>query len=324
MKFVIEANNIIVNDEKRRLLNDDVSTDNHYEEEGTVTTVVKRDNNEIIAPILTFPSSLSSSSTIAKFFTFAAAFVLVVVSMLVMTTMIAFKTNANIASDNVHPTTTTISSTSVGIIENNNSNNNIKIDKESSLVYSSSSSPSLSLTTTEGTSASLIYDYDVGYDCYSDPNHCAHTKCTGFFCPAICNYCGYKPVIPVCPESGYGVYYPDGGSQTPGTIWYGLDFNIESYKRFHTKFDDDTDAVWQDCAKSCNDDYKCRTFSVHIEGNLFHPYKAAWVGDCYLHKDWLCNKGTRYHPNPVHPKRTVSGVCRPEMIGNDGKTPVCS
>ena len=57
-------------------------------------------------------------------------------------------------------------------------------------------------------------------------------------------------------------------------------------------------SCWRRCAEKCNNEKRCRTFSAHEQS-----------GHCYLHSDWLCEKGWRFKTgNPD----VVSGVCRPE------------
>merc|ERR1712176_1727841 len=73
------------------------------------------------------------------------------------------------------------------------------------------------------------------------------------------------------------------------------------------------------CAKSCNDDSKCRTYTVHISVNHHPigpgPYHMEFEGQCYLHDSWLTNHGSNYDSNSVGRHDIYSAVCRPENSG---------
>merc|ERR1711920_672785 len=95
------------------------------------------------------------------------------------------------------------------------------------------------------------------------------------------------------------------------------------------------DAVF-DCAKRCNADSKCRTYTMHKGDGSDLPgapgpaddqdalssapgsadganFLAPWAADgsCFLHNHWRDHHGTRYHKNAVG-KDIFSAVCRPE------------
>merc|ERR1712232_202039 len=72
------------------------------------------------------------------------------------------------------------------------------------------------------------------------------------------------------------------------------------------------------CAKSCNDDSKCRTYTVHTY--LCHqpigPSKPmGYCGTCYLHDSWLSNHGSNYDSGSVGRHDIYSAACRPENSG---------
>jgi len=129
---------------------------------------------------------------------------------------------------------------------------------------------------------------------------------------------------PMCPTAG-SPSVSGGSTQTPGVVFYGLDFSTDSYKSNripdeppnppHTYLSE-SDQVWQACASACNTLHEmCRTFTVHI---LTNP-NGEFFGFCYYHRHWLDNHGNQYVVNSVGDRNIVSGVCRPEDKWNGYK-----
>ena len=124
---------------------------------------------------------------------------------------------------------------------------------------------------------------------------------------------------PMCPTVG-SPSTTGGSTQTPGVVFYGLDFSIDSYKslRIHPGLPD-SDHVWQHCASACNTQHDdCRTFTAHIYTGLIDNTKY-YMGECYFHRHWLDNHGNRYVVNSIGDRTIVSGVCRPEDKWNGYK-----
>ena len=116
-----------------------------------------------------------------------------------------------------------------------------------------------------------------------------------------------EDTVSVCPTSGsITVFTVKELPVTPGVIYSNLDFSTKSYNQHHFKFDGR--APWRRCAERCNNDKRCRTFSVHLlTGN---------AGNCYLHSDWVCNGGSKYETGD---HMIFSGVCRPEAGWNNAE-----
>jgi len=125
----------------------------------------------------------------------------------------------------------------------------------------------------------------------------------------------------LCPTTGSPLEYSNGGStQTPGNVYFGLDFHVDSYfgrsphnpyifgwyQKYYTKWDQ----VWQDCASQCNndDDDFCRSFTVHV----YKHGPNEWWGECYFHDVWLTCGGTDIVKKSINKRSIVSGVCTPE------------
>jgi len=122
----------------------------------------------------------------------------------------------------------------------------------------------------------------------------------------------------MCPTTGSPSEYSNGGStQTPGVVYYGLDFSISAYTKARfppllcfgiPSYVSEWKKVWQFCAGRCNHSPSCRTFTVHVKkaGN------KKWYGDCFYHDHWLDNHGSNFEKKSLNKRYIVSGVCRPE------------
>jgi len=118
-----------------------------------------------------------------------------------------------------------------------------------------------------------------------------------------------------CRTTGSTIPY-NGGYQTFGEPLFNLDFQANSYanrswkdKRSFSRYDKSAfDEAWQGCAKQCNYENKCHTYTVHILRKNSYELRT----DCYLHDsykstynldkvEWAPIGNTPWH---------VSGVCR--------------
>ena len=131
---------------------------------------------------------------------------------------------------------------------------------------------------------------------------------------------GDVPAMGGCPTSGTSpTVFTKNMPVTPDMIYSHLSFSERSYdkhflpipnKYCSVSLDDyGINCFWRICAEKCNRDPKCRTFTAYQD--LKHQVM------CYLHRDWLCNKGWRYEViTSARPRNEgqyhVSGVCRPE------------
>jgi len=119
-----------------------------------------------------------------------------------------------------------------------------------------------------------------------------------------------------CPESGGGTYYTEFSASVqpqPFVTYRGLDFAQKSYRTYCDGGEDcgypdpfpshasREGAVWE-CAKFCNDDAKCRTYTVHT-----HRFLTGYRYECYLHEQWLCDTVTDSIGHDI-----FSAVCRAE------------
>jgi len=131
---------------------------------------------------------------------------------------------------------------------------------------------------------------------------------------------------PMCPTTGSPHPHNDGSTQTPGVVYYGLDFSTRSYRN-SLIYDKDNKGkrtyfteqggVWQGCALECNADTACRTFTVHVKEAT--DFYNKWYGRCYFHEHWLDNHGSDFVKNSLKKRSIVSGVCRPEDRWNGYK-----
>ena len=126
---------------------------------------------------------------------------------------------------------------------------------------------------------------------------------------------GDVPAMGGCPTSGTSpTVFTKNMPVTPDMIYSHLSFSERSYDKHllgypnqycSLSFDDyGINCFWRICAEKCNRDPKCRTFTAYQD--LKHQVM------CYLHRDWLCNKGWRYEVKGFEGQYHVSGVCRPE------------
>jgi len=118
-----------------------------------------------------------------------------------------------------------------------------------------------------------------------------------------------------CRTTGSTIPY-NGGHQTFGEPLFNLDFSAASYvnrswkdKRSfsgRSRFDE----AWQGCAKQCNYEQKCHTYTVHIQ---YATDSGNYLGtDCYLHNPYKSPyKLDKKEWPPIDDKHGhVSGVCR--------------
>jgi len=119
--------------------------------------------------------------------------------------------------------------------------------------------------------------------------------------------------------------------QCPYVTYEGLSFATKSYShsRKRYKLSNDPEAnlgVCIDyCVEKCQDDTKCRTYSVHIGVEVVSSMLACV---CYLHDNWLCDYGSNCEDkytgkqcitDPIIALDCViSAVCRPEQGWIDG------
>jgi len=109
-----------------------------------------------------------------------------------------------------------------------------------------------------------------------------------------------------CRTTGSAIPY-NGGHQTFGEPLSNLDFKAPSYATRSWQDKDPTkfDEAWQACAKQCNYEQRCHTYTVYL-------YSAQHFGDqsaCYLHDPYKA----RYNldiPSKGYESNHVSGVCR--------------
>jgi len=106
--------------------------------------------------------------------------------------------------------------------------------------------------------------------------------------------------------------------QTFGEPMESLDFTAKSYRRgsYQEKHRFDTlDQAWQGCAKECNWDQRCHTYTVSINENLGMGARNRFSTTCYLHDPYKSNYvlATKYNyddENCASVIYHVSGVCR--------------
>jgi len=118
-----------------------------------------------------------------------------------------------------------------------------------------------------------------------------------------------------CRTTGLAIPY-NGGYQTFGEPLFNLDFTAHSYanrswedKRTFSRSDRFAfDDAWQGCAKQCNYENKCHTYTVHILRKNSYELRT----DCYLHDSYKSTYNldkVEWAPigdTPWH----ISGVCR--------------
>merc|ERR1712238_406547 len=114
-----------------------------------------------------------------------------------------------------------------------------------------------------------------------------------------------------------GSYVPYTGSQAFGEPLLDLDFTAQSYskKSYQDKYDfDDVDEAWQGCAKQCNWDKTCHTYTVKISTRAGPGAKHRLYITCYLHdsykSSYMINTGHCDGGDPFKSVSHVSGVCR--------------
>jgi len=102
-----------------------------------------------------------------------------------------------------------------------------------------------------------------------------------------------------CRETGNPVPYDYPNGQTFGEPLSKLDFFSSSYKTYPTKKNSFNEA-WQECARLCNLDSKCHTYTAHV-------FKKYYSTKCYLHDPY----SSRGKSGQSHRQYSlVSGVCR--------------
>lgn len=123
--------------------------------------------------------------------------------------------------------------------------------------------------------------------------------------------------------------YTDCDRQCPYTTYEGLNFVIPRYKYFSAGYSYDPaagegnewarNACFSFCAGKCNDDTRCRTYSVHATADAGGQHATC---RCYLHEHWICNAGSNcagtvpYKQCDTNSKEytcILSAVCRPEQ-----------
>ena len=118
-----------------------------------------------------------------------------------------------------------------------------------------------------------------------------------------------------CRTTGSDVPY-NGGSQTFGEPLESLDFKAKSYHQgsYQDKYRFDTfDEAWQGCAKQCNWDDRCHTYTVLIAQGVINNGQASTI--CYLHDPYTSNyvlskKKKMYTKHGDYYDYHISGVCR--------------
>merc|ERR1711862_777154 len=108
----------------------------------------------------------------------------------------------------------------------------------------------------------------------------------------------------------------NGEPQKLGVTYRGLDFSHKRSKLVGTPASKSSamDAVWS-CAKYCNDDEDCLTYTVHT---FYEPRDKLYQGRCYFHNAWLCDWGSNFKPESVGSTEIFSGVCRQEADAKPG------
>jgi len=111
-----------------------------------------------------------------------------------------------------------------------------------------------------------------------------------------------------CRTTGSAIPY---NGQTFGEPLYNLDFQARSYANRSWKDKDrfpTFDEAWQACAKQCNHEQRCHTYTAFIFYD--EPRDIHNCADCYLHDPY---KSVYKLDNEVLPPMKnvhVSGVCR--------------
>jgi len=108
-----------------------------------------------------------------------------------------------------------------------------------------------------------------------------------------------------CRTTGSVIPY-NGGHQTFGEPLSNLDFKAPSYATRSWQDKDPTkfDEAWQACAKQCNYEQKCHTYTV------FHTHTHfGGVSRCYLHDPYKADYILDI-PSKGYQSNHVSGVCR--------------
>jgi len=164
--------------------------------------------------------------------------------------------------------------------------------------------PARSATTTTTTTAIDSNNLSISDGNNNDPNSVGPSSVSLRAAAAIVS--SGEGTMGSCRTTGSAIPY-NGGHQTFGEPLSNLDFQAPSYAtrswqdKEPTKFNE----AWQGCAKQCNYEQRCHTYTVYL-------YSAQHFGDqsaCYLHDPYKA----RYNldiPSKGYESNHVSGVCR--------------
>lgn len=163
----------------------------------------------------------------------------------------------------------------------------------------------------------------------SDASSCTHENkdpyASGDFvrcCPGLDKvFLGRPKYSYLCVSGGCrttGSYVPyTGGSEAFGEPLEALDFQAQSYRRgsYQGKHRfDNYDEAWQGCAKECNWDPICHTYTVKITTNSNCGAYSLYTTTCFLHdpykSNYILNEGHCSHDDYNIFISHVSGVCR--------------